>query len=100
VEFGNTQISVCGRCELFGLPRSTLYYRNRGMCERNLKLMRLIDEQYTRTPFYGSCRMAVWLNSCGHGMNRKRMNRLIRQAYTLAAQSIRSLRDSGKYDTK
>lgn len=79
MEFGNTQISVSRQCELFGLSRSTLYYKSRGISERNLELMRLIDEQYTRTPFYGSRRMAVWLNSYGHGVNRKRVSRLMRE---------------------
>ena len=40
--------------------------------------MRLIDEQYTRTPFYGSRRMTVVLNGLGHEINRKRVQRLMR----------------------
>ena len=40
--------------------------------------MRLIDEQYTRTPFYGSRKMTVMLNGLGHGVNRKRVQRLMR----------------------
>lgn len=41
-------------------------------------LMRLIDEQYTRTPFYGSRRMRVYLRELGYGLNRKRVQRLMR----------------------
>ena len=40
--------------------------------------MRLIDEQYMRTPFYGSRRMTIWLNTQGHDVNRKRVQRLMR----------------------
>lgn len=39
--------------------------------------MRLIDEQYTCTPFYGSRRMRVYLRELGHGVNRKRVQRLM-----------------------
>ena len=40
-------------------------------------LMRLLDEQYTRTPFYGTRRMAAWLRASGYGVNRKRIVRLM-----------------------
>ncbi|MGH8560054.1 MAG: IS3 family transposase [Methylococcales bacterium] len=40
--------------------------------------MRLIDEQYLRTPFYGSRRMPEYLNDLDHGINRKRIQRLMR----------------------
>jgi putative transposase len=39
--------------------------------------MRLIDEQYTRTPFYGARRMAVFLGSQGVAADRKRVRRLM-----------------------
>jgi putative transposase len=41
--------------------------------------MRLIDEQYTKTPFYGVPRLTVWLRSQGHVVNRKRVARLMRK---------------------
>ena len=41
--------------------------------------MRVIDEQYTQTPFYGSRRMTVQLNRLGYGINRKRVQRLMRR---------------------
>ena len=43
----------------------------------NLAFMRLLDEQYLRTPFYGSRRMTVWLQSQGYAVNRKRVQRLL-----------------------
>ena len=45
------------QCELLGLSRSSLYYEPAGEAAENLRLMRLIDEQYTACPFYGSRRM-------------------------------------------
>ena len=43
----------------------------------NLELMRLIDEEYTRHPFYGSRKLCVYLNRQGHMVNRKRVQRLM-----------------------
>jgi putative transposase len=61
------------------LNRSTLYYQRAGVSAENLELMRLIDQQYLRTPFYGSRRMAAYLRSKGHDVNRKRAQRLMRE---------------------
>lgn len=60
------------------MPRSTYYYVPVCESEENLRLMRLIDEQYLRTPFYGSPRMTAWLREQGYGVNRKRVSRLMR----------------------
>lgn len=76
---GNTaDLSIRRQCELLGLGRSTLYYEAVKETEANLCLMRLIDEQYLETPFYGSRRMTVWLEHAGHAVNRKRVQRLMR----------------------
>jgi putative transposase len=71
-------LSVVRQCELLGLPRSTMYYEPRPESASNLKLMRLIDEQFLRTPFYGSRRIMVALQRQGHVLNRKRVQRLMR----------------------
>jgi len=63
---------------LLGLSRSSLYYEPGGEAAEDLRLMRRIDEQYTARPFYGSRRMTVWLNEQGEGVNRKRVQRLMR----------------------
>ena len=60
------------------MNRSTLYYEPAPETSENLKLMRLIDEQYTRCPFYGSRRITQWLGTQGHDVNRKRVQRLLR----------------------
>jgi putative transposase len=71
-------ISVARQCELLGLPRSTYYYSPAAASEEDLILMRQIDEQYLRTPFYGSRRMAQQLGEEGYPVNRKRVQRLMR----------------------
>ena len=79
VQWDHEQLSVRRQCELLGLSRSTLYYHGVGDSEENLRLMRLIDEQYLRRPFYGSRRMTVWLQSQKWKVNRKRVQRLMRR---------------------
>jgi len=63
---------------LLGLARSSLYYEPAGETAENLRLMRLIDEEYTAHPFLGSRRMAAWLVGQGEAVNRKRVQRLMR----------------------
>ena len=74
---GHADISVRRQCELLGVNRSGLYYEPLGESGENLMLMRLLDEQYTRTPFYGSRKMTEWLVAEGHRVNRKRVSRLM-----------------------
>lgn len=77
VEPGHEEISVRRQCGLLGVNRSSLYYEPVGESEENRRLMRWIDEQYTRRPFYGSRRMAEWLRARGEVVNRKRVGRLM-----------------------
>ena len=72
-------MSVLRQCELIGLPRSTWYYEPQRETAENLRLMRLLDEQYTRTPFYGSRRMVIALGGQGGNVNRKRVQRLMQK---------------------
>jgi putative transposase len=78
IERGPAGLSVSRQCDLLGLPRSTLYYVPVEDDPEDLALMRLLDEQYTRTPFYGVRRMTWWLRSEGRGVNPKRVRRLLR----------------------
>jgi putative transposase len=77
VERDHAEISVRRQCELLGVHRSSLYYEPVGESSETLQLMRLLDEQYTRAPFYGSRRMTEWLVTEGHAVNRKRVSRLM-----------------------
>lgn len=75
-------ISITRQCELIHLPRAS-YYRSVDYgpvveTEENLNLMRLIDEEYTRHPFYGSRQLRNYLRRQGHKVNRKRVQRLMR----------------------
>src|SRR5512147_1323609 len=79
VEVDHPELSVRRQCELLGLSRSSLYYEPVGETSEDLRLMRLIDEQYTACPFYGSRRMSAWLVEQGEEVNRKRVQRLMRK---------------------
>lgn len=67
-------MSISRQCELIGLSRSTWYHQPAGETPENLALMKRIDEQYLKTPFYGSRKMAIEL-----GVNRKRAQRLMQR---------------------
>lgn len=79
VEPGHPEISIARQCELLSLARSAYYYKQKEESEYNRLLMRLIDEEYTRHPFYGSRRMSAWLKREGYNTNRKKTGRLMRK---------------------
>ena len=70
-------LSLRRQCQLLGLNRGVVYYEPVEIGAYELELMSLIDRQYLRTPFYGSRRMTAWLQSQGHAVNRKRVQRLM-----------------------
>jgi len=74
---GCERISIARQCELLGFSRSGYYYRPTGETALNLLLMRLIDEQYTKTPFLGYRKVTVKLREQGYSVNRKRVHRLM-----------------------
>jgi putative transposase len=78
IEPGHPALSIRQQCELLGLARSSYYYEPVAESEDNLLLMRLSDEQYTRTPFYGTRKMTAWLHTQGYPVDRKRVRRLLR----------------------
>jgi putative transposase len=78
VEPEHPELSVRRQCELLGLSRSSLYYEPAQETAANLRLMRLIDEEYTAHPCYGSRKMTQWLQARGEVVNRKRVQRLMR----------------------
>lgn len=73
-------ISIVRQCDLAGIARSAVYAQNQPVeaNETELLLSRLIDEEYTRHPFYGSRKMVIYLKGLGHEVNRKRVQRLMR----------------------
>jgi putative transposase len=74
----NSELSISHQADLIGISRSSLYYEP-VVDEYDLVLKRLIDEQYTLTPFYGSRRMKVILRRNEHEVNRKHVQRLMRE---------------------
>jgi len=81
VEPNHLKLSIARQCELLNLSRSS-YYRNTDgnkENEENLKLMRLIDEEYMRHPFLGSRKLRDYLRRQGYRVNRKRVQRLMRK---------------------
>jgi len=70
-------LSVKRQAELLGIARSTVYYQP-VIDPYSLELMHLIDEEYTKTPFYGSRRMREVLKRKGYIVNRKRVQKLMR----------------------
>jgi putative transposase len=77
IEYGHDKISISRQCQLLGLVRSSLYYQSNRDDRYNEQLMKLLDKQYTKTPFYGVPRMTESLRQAGHGVNPKRIRRLM-----------------------
>jgi putative transposase len=78
VERPGETLSVRRQCALLNLARSGVYRLRPATCADDLAMMRRIDELHLKWPFYGSRRMAFELNQAGHGINRKRVQRLMR----------------------
>jgi len=72
------RLSVRRQCQLLGLTRSSYYYPPTLESAENLAYMRLLDEEYTRHPFYGVPRMTWWLRELGYVVGPKRVRRLLR----------------------
>lgn len=70
-------ISMSRQCELLDIHRSGLYYQPVSESQENLTIMRLMDEQYFKTPFYGVRRLTCWLRNQGFSINPKRVKRLM-----------------------
>jgi putative transposase len=91
-----SDLPITRQCELLHLNRSTVYYRHQEVAEADLELMRRIDEMYLKRPFYGSRRIRDWLQDEGHEVNRKRVQRLMRQMGITAIYPKRRTSKPGK----
>lgn len=78
IDTENAMLPISRQCELLGLCRSSYYYESKNDNSYNMWLMNLIDEQFTKTPFYGVERMTAWLRRQGQEVNHKRVRRLMR----------------------
>ena len=79
LEVNHSELSLVRQCELVSIARSSYYYQPKSESEFNLALMRLIDAQYLRTPWYGSRQMSRHLRRQGYRVNRTRIRRLMRK---------------------
>lgn len=77
VDEKHLQMSIVEQCNLLSIHRSGVYYKPCPESEENLCIMRLLDEQYFKTPFYGVRRLTAWLETLGYKINRKRVRRLM-----------------------
>ena len=96
IEKEHPQLSVRRQCDLIGLNRSTYYREPVGETALNLALMRCLDQQYLKTPFYGIRRMTVSMCWLGYEVNPKRIARLMRLMGIQAVFPRKSLSRPGK----
>jgi putative transposase len=85
IDANHPDLSIRRQCNLIGLNRSSFYMKAGNESPLNLELMRQIDEQYLKTPFYGVRRMTVILRRQGYEVNHKRIARLMR---TMGLQAL------------
>src|SRR6202047_4456844 len=78
VERADPTLSLSQQCRLLVVSRASVYRRPPEVSEEDRTIMALIDRQYLARPYYGSRRMAAWLATQGHLVNRKRVQRLMR----------------------
>jgi putative transposase len=78
IDRAHPTLSISRQCHLLNVSRASVYRRPAPVSAEDLRLMELIDRQYLAHPFYGSRRMAAWLATQGHPVNRKRVQRLMR----------------------
>jgi putative transposase len=78
IDADDQKLSVSNQCRILSLNRSTYYYKKKPVKPEDLKLMRIIDEQYLKTPSWGSRSMRNYLRRLGYKINRKRVQRLMR----------------------
>ena len=79
VETNHQRLSITRQCSLLSISRSTYYYEALGENPLNLKLMRLIDEQFLGEPSWGARQMARYLRRLGYCVGKKRVRRLMRK---------------------
>ncbi len=79
IDAQHPRLSISSQCELVSIARSSYYYRSKGESALNLLLMRKIDEEFLRHPFYGSRQMAKYLRRQGYNIGRHRVRRLMRK---------------------
>jgi putative transposase len=90
---------IVTQCELLTIHRSSLYYSPLGESDENLDIMKKMDEQYFKTPFYGVLKLTESLRDAGHTVNQKRVRRLMKliQWRTIYREPRTTIADKTKY---
>lgn len=78
IEPEHKNLSVVKQCELLEVSRSGFYYEPVAETEENLAIMRVLDEQYFKTPFFGTEKLVILLILMGYKINKKRLRRLMK----------------------
>lgn len=87
----NEHLSIRGQCKLLDISRSNVYYQATGESEENLRIMRLLDEEFLEHPTHGVLQMQDFLSALGFVVNTKRVRRLLRKMGTMAIYPRRNL---------
>lgn len=74
----NGKLSIAAQCQLLSVNKSSYYYKPKSMSLEDLKIMNIIDELYTKHPYYGTRRMSKCLDALGHSVGRKKLRRYYR----------------------
>lgn len=91
----NELLSIRKQCELLDLPRSNIYYNAIGESYENLRIMRLMDEEFLKHPTHGVLQMQDFLFTLGFIVNPKRIRRLLRKMGIMAIYPKRNLSKLG-----
>ncbi len=73
LDHNSLALSIRQQSKILGLNRSSIYYQEAGESPLNLKLMQLLDEEYTLHPFKGVLRMVAYLRELEYEVNEKRV---------------------------
>jgi putative transposase len=79
IDTKNKKIPITRQCELVGLSRSAFYYKPQKISDEDLRAARMIDEEFTRHPFFGSRRLTEYLQAQGFKIGRDKVRSLMRQ---------------------
>jgi len=74
----DSQYSLRAQCRILGINRSGLYYKPVTLSDEILEIMRLLDEEHTRHPFYGVKKMTKYLQENGYKIGKDKVRTLLR----------------------
>lgn len=82
LDWHDAELPITSQAELLSLNRSSLYYKPVGPSPEEVSIKHRIDEIYTKYPFFGSRRITEWLNARGVAINRKAVQRHMKEMGT------------------